>query len=83
MYPNLLHHQKVKHKEFSHRFRNNWGMGSRKYLYRNHINKVMMTTFTAFAFEDTIENGGEAVKLGMFWAQSFKVAEKTVRESER
>jgi len=22
----------VKHKEFSHRFRNNWGMGSRKYL---------------------------------------------------
>ena len=51
--------------------------------HRNHINKVMMTTFTAFAFNDSIENGGEAVKLGMFRAQSFKVADKEVREGVR
>ena len=54
-----------------------------KAYHRNHINKVMMTTFTAFAFNDSIENGGEAVKLGMFRAQSFKVADKEVREGVR
>ena len=54
-----------------------------KAYHRNHINKVMLTAFTAFAFEDSIENGGEAVKLGIFCAQSYKVAEKEVRESER
>ena len=42
-----------------------------------------MTAFTAFAFEDNIENGGEVVKLGLFKAHSFKVAEKTVREGVR
>ena len=60
--------------------------GYKKYFkayYRNHLNKVMMTTFTAMAFEDSIENGGEVVKLGMFRAQSFKVAEKTAREGVR
>ena len=51
--------------------------------HRNHINKVMLTCFSGFAFEDSIENGGIAVKLGYFSAQSFKVAEKTVRESVR
>ena len=54
-----------------------------KAYHRNHINKVMMIAFTAFAFEDNIENGGEVVKLGLFRAQSFKVAEKTVREGVR
>ena len=43
----------------------------------------MLTAFSAFAFEDSMENGGVAVKLGLFRAQSFKVAEKTVRESVR
>lgn len=43
----------------------------------------MLTAFSAFAFVDTIENGGEAVKLGLFRAQSYKVAEKQVRESVR
>jgi len=37
-------------------------MGKGKY-HKNHINKVMMTAFTAFAFEDTLENGGDAIKL--------------------
>ena len=54
-----------------------------KAYHRNHINKVMLTAFTGFAFEDSIENGGRAVKLGVFRAQSFKVAEKMVRESVR
>ena len=43
----------------------------------------MMTAFVFFAFEDSIENGGEVVKIGMFRAQSFKVVEKTVREGVR
>ena len=115
--PNLLPHQKVKHKDFAHRFRYNWGMGGGIYLliefdkkwmwglvvrryakscaklgltkkyfkayHRNHINKVMMTAFTGLAFEDNIENGGEAIKLGLFRAQSYKVAEKEVREGVR
>ena len=34
-----------------------------KAYHRNHINKVMMIAFTAFAFEDNIENGGEVIKL--------------------
>ena len=47
--------------------------------HRNHINKVMGIAFTAFAFTDSIMNGGEAVKVGFFRAQSYKVAEKMQR----
>jgi hypothetical protein len=36
--------------------------------------------FVALAFEDSIENGGKAFKLDLLWCQSFKVAEKLVRE---
>ena len=43
----------------------------------------MLTAFSGFAFEDSMENGGEAVKLGIFRAQSYKVAKKLVRESVR
>ena len=43
----------------------------------------MLTAFTAFAFDDNFENGGEAVKLGIFRAQSYKVAQRDVRESVR
>jgi len=50
---------------------------------KNHINKVMMMAITAFAFMDGIENGEEAVKLGIFRAQSYKVAEKEVQEPAR
>ena len=61
------------------------GLGKKFYraYHRNHINKVMLTAFSGFAFEDSIENGGEVVKLGLFRAQSYKVAEKMVRESVR
>ena len=54
-----------------------------KAYHQNHINKVMMTAFTAVAFEDNFENGGEAVKLGIFRAQSYKVVYREVRESVR
>jgi len=53
------------------------------FLRKNHINKVMMMAITAFAFMDGIENGEEAVKLGIFRAQSYKVAEKEVQEPAR
>jgi hypothetical protein len=43
----------------------------------------MGIAFMALAFEDTIENGGEAIKLGFFRAQSYKVAKKLVRQSVR
>ena len=33
--------------------------------HKNHINKVIMTAFTTYAFMDSTENGGEVVKLGM------------------
>ena len=51
--------------------------------HKSHIAKTMGVAFTAFAFEDNIENGGNAIKLGFFRAQSFKVAQKMVRESVR
>ena len=46
------------------------------YHHRSHINKVTLTVFSASVFEVTIENGGEVVKLDLFYDQSFKVAEK-------
>ena len=49
--------------------------------HRNLINKVMLTAFAGFAFEDSMENSGQAAKLGIFRAQSFKVAEKLMWES--
>ena len=33
-----------------------------------------MTAFTTFTFEDSIQNGGEAIKIGIFQAQLLKVA---------
>jgi len=51
--------------------------------HRNHINKTMAVALTAFAFEDSIENGGRAHKLGFYRAQSYKVAKKQVRAAVR
>ena len=65
-------------------FVQNWGyQKAYKAYHKNHINKVIMTAFTTYAFMDSTENGGEVVKLGMLQAQSFKVAERTVREGVR
>ena len=42
----------------------------------------MMMAFTAFAFEDSIDDVGEVVKLGMFQAQSFKVGKRETRRKK-
>ena len=38
----------------------------------------MLISFSAFTFEDSMENGREAVELGIFRAQSYKLVEKLV-----
>ena len=52
-----------------------------KAYHKSHISKTMGVAFTAFAFEGCIENGGEAIKLGFFRAQSHKIAQREVRET--
>jgi hypothetical protein len=54
-----------------------------KAYHKLHISKVMCVAVVGFAFRDTIENGGEAVKLAFTRCQSYKVSGKTVRESRR
>jgi hypothetical protein len=49
--------------------------------HKSHINKTMGTSFVAFAFDDNMENGGEAMKLAFLRAQSHKVADQVVREA--
>ena len=49
--------------------------------HKNHINKVMAIAFTAFAFVDTIENGGVAENLAFIRAIGKKVASKTQRRA--
>ena len=48
--------------------------------HRNHINKVMGIAFVGFAFTDCIESGGEEIRLGFFRANSYKVAERMVKD---
>jgi hypothetical protein len=49
--------------------------------HKSHINKTMGILFVAFAFDDNMENGGEAMKLAFLRAQSHKVAEKVVHKA--
>ena len=51
--------------------------------HKNHINKCMAVAFVGYAFEDNMENGGEAFKLEFLRAQSHKVVEKEIREGIR
>jgi hypothetical protein len=44
--------------------------------HKSHISKVMATAVVGFAFEDSMDNGGEAMKLGFYRGQTFKVARK-------
>jgi hypothetical protein len=49
--------------------------------HKSHINKAMDVAFVAFAFKDSIENGGKVVKLAFLCYQLYKkVAEKLVKE---
>lgn len=51
--------------------------------HKNHIDKVMVVAFTAYAFDSNIENGGHGLKLGLFRVQGARVAKKLVRKSRR
>ena len=51
--------------------------------HRNHVNEMMLTAFSDFSFEDSMDNDGDDVKLGLFQAQSYKVSEKLVQELVR
>jgi hypothetical protein len=51
--------------------------------HKSHINKTMGISFVAFAFDDNMENGGEAMKFAFLRAQSHTVTEKEVREAVR
>lgn len=52
-------------------------------FHKCHIDKVMVIAFTAFAYQGTITNGGQALKLGLFWCQAARIAKKIIRESTR
>ena len=54
-----------------------------KAYHKSHINKTMTVAFTAYAFKDRIDNGGDGIKLGFFRAQSYKVAKRAVRQNVR
>jgi hypothetical protein len=41
----------------------------------------MGVSFVAFAFDDNVEDGGEAMKLAFLWAQSHKIAGKEARKA--
>jgi hypothetical protein len=43
--------------------------------HKSDINKTMGTAITGFPLKDNIETGGEAMKLGIFRAQSHKIAD--------
>jgi hypothetical protein len=51
--------------------------------HRSHISKVMAVAVTGFPFEDTIENGGDGLKIGFYRAQTHRVARKQVKQRER
>ena len=51
--------------------------------HQNHINKVMMVAFVAYAFDGKFENGGHGIKLGLFRCQGGKIARRQVREMTR
>jgi hypothetical protein len=51
--------------------------------HKSHIKETMGVAFVPFAFQDSIENRGKAVKLDFLWCQSYKVVEKLVREGVR
>jgi hypothetical protein len=53
-----------------------------KYLcHKCHINKVMAVTFTTYAFDSNVKNGGHGIKLGLYHVQAAHVAQQDVRQS--
>jgi hypothetical protein len=48
-----------------------------------HIEKVMVITFTAYAFNQNVENGGDGIKLGLYHVQAARIAKKDQKTSHR
>ena len=51
--------------------------------HRNHITKLMVLALVGFAFEDTPENGGTGVLLGIHRVQAAKIAQKMQRKTTK
>jgi len=49
----------------------------------NYINKVMAIAVTAYAFDGSVENGGDGIKIGFYRAEAAKVAKKIQRKGRR
>ena len=47
----------------------------------SHINTVMCINITGVSFIDSFDNGGSAVKLGNYRAQSYKISQRKVNET--
>jgi hypothetical protein len=50
--------------------------------HKSHVSKVVATAVVGFAFEDSMDNG-DAMKIGFYCLQTFKVAWKMQWESMR
>ncbi|KAG7356055.1 hypothetical protein IV203_000741 [Nitzschia inconspicua] len=51
--------------------------------HKSHINKVMCVSFTGYAFEGNMENGGHGLKLSFYRCNAAKIAKKQVWQSRR
>ena len=49
--------------------------------HKNHITKVLMLAVVGIAFEDSLENGGIGVRLGIYRAEAAKIAGKRQNEA--
>ena len=54
------------------------------FLYHKcHVDKVMAVAVTGFAFDKSVENGGEGVKIGFFRVQGARIAKRQQKASRR
>ena len=54
-----------------------------KAYHKSHISKVMGVCTVAFAYEDNVENGRDALKLDFSRCQSYKVSGKIVQTGRK
>ena len=51
--------------------------------HKNHINKCMAVAGTPFMLEDSIENGGDAMKLGFVCSHHYKISDRLVTSNTK
>ena len=51
--------------------------------HKKYINKVMVIAVSGYAFSESIESGGDGLKIWLIRVQAAKIAQKTVKESTR